>query len=101
MGDVIDLFKRSARERPQVRSADWSRPDIALVKQRFEQRRRFDAAVSLGRTRNADGKCAHCAKSFRAQQMVFHVPGFELFFCVPDGVIWRDEIYPLLKGRTR
>jgi hypothetical protein len=75
--------------------------EYARVNTNVHDRKLFEAAINLARARNALRACGHCERIIKQTTMVFHVPEYRLFFCVPCGVVWRDEIYPLLKGRDQ
>lgn len=77
-------------------------PSVLVATQRAEKRRLFMAAIDLARARNALGACGQCEREITKRSLVYHVPEYKLFFCVRCGVVWRDEIYPMLsKGRNR
>lgn len=93
MSKVVQLF-------PNRRGIAVDPARMRVAVQRAEKRRLFDAAINLARARNALGGCGQCERQITKQSLVYQVPAYELFFCVPCGVVWRDEIYPLLsKGR--
>lgn len=93
-GKLVHLFDVARRGR----TVDSARMRVST--QRAERRRSLNAAINLARARNALGACGQCERTITKQSLVYHVPAYELFFCVPCGVVWRDEIYPLLKGRS-